>query len=148
MLVQGLTRQQAGAGQLAASLPVHERDRVFPRLVLAPVLSCAGGLLAAALFLRGSDRLSGLMLAMAPTVTAPAGLLVKMLLFGRMKHRVVLDEVYPEHATRKWITVLVAIAGIAALLIAAERILGNLVFAAVTAVLLGGVVLLSRRLFP
>jgi hypothetical protein len=148
MLVQALTRQQAGAGQLVASLPVRERDRVFPRLVLAPLLSCAGGLLASLIFLRGSDLVSGLVLALVPAVTAPAGLLLKMLLFGRMKHRVVLDEVYPEHATRKWITVLVAVAAITALLIATQGFLGNLVFVAVMVVLLGGVFFLSRRLFP
>jgi NAD(P)-dependent dehydrogenase (short-subunit alcohol dehydrogenase family) len=112
------------------------------------MLTSGGALLADVLFLRGSSLVTGLVLALVPAVTAPSGLLVKMLLFGRMKHRVVLDEVYPEHATRKWIAVLVAIAGIAALLIAVERILGNLVFAAVTAVLLVGVFLLSRRLFP
>ncbi len=148
MLVQGLTRQQAGAGQLAASLPVRERDRVFPRLVLAPLLSCGGGLLASLLFLRGRDLVTGLVLALVPAVTAPAGLLFKMLLFGRMKHRVVLDEVYPDHSTLKWITVIASMAGIAAALIAIQGILGSLIFAAVTVALLGGLVLLSRRLFP
>jgi hypothetical protein len=148
MLVQGLTRQQAGAGQLVASLPVRERDRVFPRLVLAPLLSCVGGLIASLLFLRGSDLVTGLVLTLVPAVTAPAGLLIKMLLFGRMKNRVVLDEVYPEHSTRKWIAVLVSIAAIAAALMVIEGILGSLVFVAVTVALLGGVFLLSRRLFP
>jgi hypothetical protein len=156
MLVQGLTRQGAGAGQLAASLPVRERDRVFPRLVLAQVLSSGGALLAAVLFLRGRDLVTGLVLALVPTVTAPVGLLIKMLLFGRMKNRVVLDEVYPDSATRKWITVVAAMAGSAAVLMALEGILvvvaspilGNLLFAAVVLVSLGGLSLLSRRLFP
>jgi hypothetical protein len=156
MLVQGLTRQQAGAGQLAASLPVRERDRIFPRLVLAALLSAGGALLAAVLFLRGRDLLTGLVLALVPAVTAPAGLVIKMLLFGRMKNRVVIDEVYPDHATRKWIAVLAAMAGIAVVFMALEWILvavtspipGNLVFAAVVLASLGGLSLLSRRLFP
>jgi hypothetical protein len=148
MLVQGLTRQQAGAGQLVASLPVRERDRVFPRLVLAPLLSCGGGLLASLLFLRGSSLVTGLVLALVPAVTAPSGLLIKMLLFGRMKHRVVLDEVYPDHSTLKWIAVLASMAGIAAVLIVIEGIFGNLIFVAVAAASLGGLLLLSRRLFP
>jgi hypothetical protein len=156
MLVQGLTRQQAGAGQLAASLPVRERDRVFPRLVLAPLLSCGGALLAALLFLRGRDLVTGLVLALVPAVTAPAGLLIKMLLFGRLKNRVVLDEVYPDSAARKWITVVAAMAGIAAVLMALEGvlvvvaspILGNLIFVAMVLASLGGLSLLSRRLFP
>ncbi len=156
MLVQGLTHQQAGAGQLTASLPVRERDRVFPRLVLAPLLACAGGLLAALVFLRGRDLVTGLVLALVPAVTAPAGLLLKMVLFGRLKHRVVLDEVHPDSATRKWITVVAAVAGIAAALMALEWILvavtsvlvGTLSFAAVVLALLGGLSRLSCRLFP
>jgi hypothetical protein len=148
MLVQGLTRQQAGTGQLVASLPVRERDRVFPRLVLAPLLSCGGALLAAALFLRGRDLATGLTLALVPAITAPAGLLIKMLLFGRLKNRVVLDEVYPGAATRKWITVVAAMAGIAAALMALEGVLGNLIFVAVVVASLGGLSLLSCRLFP
>ena len=148
MLVQGLTRQQAGAGQLVASLPVRERDRVFPRLVLAPLLSCGGGLLASLLFLRGSGLVTGLALALVPAVSAPAGLLIKMLLFGRMKHRVVLDEVYPERSTLKWIIVVASIALIAALLMAVEGILGNLIFVAVLLASIGGLMLISRRLFP
>ncbi len=148
MLVQALTRQQAGAGQLVASLPVRERDRVFPRLVLAPLLACGGGLLASLVFLRGSDLVTGLALALAPAVTAPAGLVVKMLLFGRMKHRVVLDEVYPDHVTLKWIAVLAVVAGIAAALMVIEGMLGIPVFVAVVAVSVGGLVLLCRRLFP
>jgi hypothetical protein len=156
MLVQGLTRQEAGAGQLAASLPVRERDRVFPRLVLAPLLSSGGALIAAILFLRGRDLVTGLVLALVPAVTAPAGLLIKMLLFGRLKNRVVLDEVYPDSATRKWITVVAAMAGIAVVLTALEGILvvvtspllGNLLFVAVVFASLGGLSLLSRRLFP
>jgi hypothetical protein len=156
MLVRGLSRQQAGAGQLVASLPVRERDRVFPRFVLAPLLASGGALIADLLFLRGKDLVTGLVLALVPAVTAPAGLLIKMLLFGRLKNRVVLDEVYPDHATRKWIIVLTAMAGIAAVLMALERILvvvtspimGNLIFVAVVLASLGGLSLLSRRLFP
>jgi hypothetical protein len=155
MLVQGLTRQQAGAGQLTAILPVRERDRVFPRLVLAALLGSGGALIADVLFLRGGDLVTGLALAFVPAVTAPAGILVKMLLFGRMKNRVVLDEVYPESATRKWIAVVAAMAGIAAVLIALEGILvavtsplaGNLLFGAVVLASLCGLSLLSRRLF-
>ena len=79
-----------------------------------------------------------------------------MLLFGRLKNRVVLDEANPDHATRKWITVVAAMAGIAAVLMALEGILvavtspilGNLVFLAVVLASLGGLSLLSRRLFP
>ena len=73
-----------------------------------------------------------------------------------MKYRVVLDEVYPDSATRKWITVVAAMGGSAALLMALEGILvivaspilGNLLFAAVVLASLGGLALLSRRLFP
>ena len=156
MVVQGLTRQEAGSGQLAASLPLRERDRVFPRLVLAPLLTSGSALLAALLFLRGRDLVTGLVLALVPAVTAPAGLLIKMLLFGRLKNRVVLDEVSPDSATRKWITVVAAMAGIAAVLMALEGILvvvsspilGNLIFVAVVLASLGGLSLLSRRLFP
>ena len=64
------------------------------------------------LLLRGRHLLTGLVLALIPAVTAPARLLIKMLLFGRLNHRVVLDEVYPDSATRKWITVVAAMAGI------------------------------------
>ena len=135
---------------------MRERDRVFPRLVLAALLGSGGALLAAVLFLRGRDLVTSLVLALVPAVTAPAGLLVKMLLFGRMKNRVVIDEVYPEHAARKWIAVLAAMAGIAAVLMALEGILvavtspliGNLLFVAAVLASIGGLSFLSRRLFP
>jgi hypothetical protein len=56
--------------------------------------------------------LTGLVLTLIPAVTAPARLLIKMLLFGRLNSRVVLDEVCPDSASRKWITVVAAMAGI------------------------------------
>lgn len=156
MLAQGLTRQEAGAGQLVASLPVRERDRVFPRLALAPLFACTGALLGAALFLRGRDLVTGIALAFVPAVTAPGGLLFKMLLFGRMRHRVVLDEVRPESATPKWVAVIAAIAVIAATLAVAQLVLvratspllGNVLFIGLLAVLVAGIFALSRRMFP
>jgi hypothetical protein len=156
MLVQGLTRQEAGAGQLAASLPVRERDRVFPRLVLAPMVAFAGALLEALLFLRGTNLVTGLALGLMPAVTAPTGLLLKMVLFGRMKHRVVLDEVYPESTTLKWVAVIATMAVTAGALAVLQYILvlrtsllaGSALFVAVLAALVGGLCALSRRLFP
>ncbi len=71
-----------------------------------------------------------------------------MLLFGRMKHRVVLDEVYLDHSTLKWIAPLASMAGIAAVLIGIEGILGNLIFVAVMVASFGGLSLFNRRLFP
>jgi len=156
MLVQGLTRQEAGAGQLVASLPVRERDRVFPRLVIAPLVAVAGAILGAALFLRGWDFVTGIVLALASAITAPVGLLLKMLLFGRMKHRVVLDEVHPESATLKWVAVIAAMAAVAVALALVHRLLvlsmsphlGNGLFVGLLAVLVAGISALSRRLFP
>ena len=161
MLVQGLTRQETGTGQLVAALPVRERDRVFPRLVIAPLLACAGALLAALVFLRGKDLVTGLVLGLVPAVTGPAGLLLKMALFGRMragrtKRRLVLDEVHPEYGTQKWIAVLATMAAVTALLMGIRHLLtvatpfplGDLLFAALLIVSVGGLALLSRRIFP
>ena len=90
-----VTRQEPGAGQLAATRPIRERDRVFPRLVLSAIVASAGALVADLVVLRGKDLWVGLALGTIPAVAAPLGMLVKMVLFGRLRGRVVLDEVRP-----------------------------------------------------
>lgn len=47
MIIHGLTRLQFGGGALEATLQVRERDRVFPRLILASKLPTGGALLVA-----------------------------------------------------------------------------------------------------
>ena len=156
MLVQGLTRQEAGAGQLVAALPVRERDRVLPRFVIAALVPCTGALLAAIVLLRGRDLVTGVVLGLVPAVTGPAGLLLKMALFGRMKRRVVLDEVHPESGTLKWIAVIVTMAAIFGLLMGIRHILiltasfplADLLFAALLIASISGLTVLSRRIFP
>jgi len=156
IMALALTRQEPGAGQLAATLPIRERDRVFPRLVLSAIVASAGALVADLVFLRGKDLWDGLALGTIPAVAAPLGMLVKMVLFGRLRGRVVLDEVRPGSRRRKWATIMTTITGTAALLIgirwilvsAASFPLGSVAFLAVVAAAVCALWVGACRVFP
>lgn len=159
MIIHGLTRLQFGGGALEATLPVRERDRVFPRLVLASILPTSGALLVALLFLPlGSpERLGALLEALAVAVIAPAGMLLKMAFFGRMDSgsaKIVVDEIRPGAGFWKWVIVVVLLVVLTAAAILGHRALvagfggvGNALFAVGLATL--GVVelVLSRLTF-
>ena len=128
MIIHGLTRLQFGGGALEATLPVRERDRVFPRLILASILPASGALLVSLFFLPlgSAQQLGALAQALAVAVIAPAGMLVKMALFGRMTSgsaKVVVDEVRPEVGFWKWTAVVGLLVGLTAAAILGQRAL-------------------------
>lgn len=112
IMINALSRVQEGAGLLEASLPVRERDRVFPRLTLTALLPAAGAVLPALFLLEGGsrDQLSLLGTAGAITVIVPLAMVLKLALFGRRpsgSDSVVLDEIQTGDRFWKWALVIV-----------------------------------------
>lgn len=161
ILIHGLTRLEIGAGQLTATLPALERDRAFPRLWIAGGLPVLGSLLASLLLQRfgSGEQLRMITLSLVAGVAVPVGLLVKVLLFGRVSNRTklyVIEEVRTDARFWKWVaTVASMVAAAAALAIPAVVLQARLSagyyyggYAALLVAGFGGVALVSARVFP
>jgi len=159
MMIQGLTRLQFGSGGLEASLPVRERDRVFPRLVLSSILPAAGAaLIVVVVRSLGPGTPSGAIAeAVAIAVVGPAGMLVKVVLFGRVGRGadpIVVDEIRTSARFWKWVAVVATLATMTGVVIGGHRLLVGYAGTVAHLILLAGVagvgileIWVSRRLF-
>ena len=153
MVIQGTTRQQSGTGGLEATLPVRERDRVFPRLWLAALLPLGGVLITVlALFPGGSPVQRALLLqTLAVPVAGPAGFLVKVALFGKVRsgsNPFVLDEVNTGARFWKWVAVIATLAVLSAAIRFGFGLVSPAVFIAAVVAVAAIEVLMARRMFP
>jgi hypothetical protein len=114
LLIMGLTRPGHGAGRLEATLPLRERDRAFPRLGLAAAMPTAAAVVVALAFLPRGTKLGGLMLAVIPAISVPAGFLVKCALFGRPGRGkpIVVAEIRLNQRVLKWVVTLLVVAAV------------------------------------
>jgi predicted permease len=124
MLIHGLTRLEIGSGQLAASLPVVERDRVVPRMIIAAVVPSLGAAIAILIFqpFGSSEQIRSILFSMVSAVAVPAGFLMKVVLFGRVRKgggEFVIEEVRPDGRFPKWVAVVGSMVIVAALLMVA-----------------------------
>lgn len=160
LMVHGLTRLQFGSRALEATLPIRERDRVFPRLALSAVVPTIGGIIPSLIFMKlgSAEQISTMIATLSVAVLVPAAMLLKIVLFGRSRgggDRYVLDEATPEARFFKWAAVvLLLFVGAAAALIAHSLLTsltspstGNLLFVALTAAAGAGVVTIASRMF-
>ncbi len=129
LLVHGLTRLQVGTGLLEASLPLLERDRAFPRLVLCAIIPAVGVLIAVLALIPLNLKLEGFLLSTIPMIAVPVGFLIKTSMFGRIpgpKPHVVVEEVYINRRFFKWLGTIVAV-----LIVAGGFVVLRIVFAQV-----------------
>lgn len=160
MVVHGLTRLQFGSGGLESTLPTRERDRIVPRLRIAALLPAAGALLPALLLMEpGSGQQFGVLVqSLCVAVVAPAGLLLKVALFGRVRsgsNPFVIDELRTKYRFWKWAAVvsLLVVLGTAIMLgyELAQSAWGGAARAVLpaAALIVAGIEIgLARRMFP
>jgi hypothetical protein len=126
-LVLALSRLQAGTGLLEASLPILERDRAFPRLMVCAIFPAVGALIAGLILMPAELKLQAAVLSTVPAIAVPVGFMVKTALFGRIpgaNRSVVVEEVYLDHRALKWVGILASVLAVAGGLIGIQ-ILGS-----------------------
>jgi hypothetical protein len=128
MTIHGLTRLHFGSPGLEATLPIRERDRVFPRLAIVGAIPMIGALLPPLILLApGSpEQIHAFVDAAGVAFVGPAGFLLKLFLFGRVRTgatQLVLDEVNTGARFWKWAAVLALLLTLGVGLVVAHAVL-------------------------
>lgn len=160
MLVSGLLNMEETGSTILASLPINPRDQAKAKLILMISIQSISYIIAPLIITLITGSVSFLLLVIASIPVSWTFLFLlfemKVILFGKMKYKYVLEELNKEHKVAKWIFMVLCQIGLFVGILVLALILfpiGGVPAIALGLLLIGGVgttgtLLLFNYLFP
>jgi predicted permease len=160
LLISGFLNIEQSGSAILASLPIRERNQAKAKLGLIYPVQIIGYLLPALIIMRSPLFLPFLLILLCslPFILAMTLLVmeIKVLLFGKLRFKYVLDEVKMENKTLKWVILIISGGGLGVMLVIMENMLAFilgfipvLISLLIIGFLLLGILIYSfNRMFP